>query len=86
LAAPKPAMGEQIVKLSGTFANKVREHLSLFLARQVRARRRSGQIELRGIAGMLGHGGLDTRRNLASGRRIAGCGRLVKSPFDQRLP
>ena len=56
LAAAEAAMGEQIVEARRAVAHQMREHLPLLLARQIRAGRRRGQIELRRIARMLGHG------------------------------
>src|SRR5207247_2540145 len=56
LAAAKATVGEQVVELARALADQVREHLALLLARQIGARRRSGQVELRSIARMLGHG------------------------------
>mgnify|MGYP003693856835 CR=1 FL=1 len=48
-------MGQQIVELAGALADQMREHLALLLARQIGAGRRRGQVELRCIAGVLGH-------------------------------
>jgi hypothetical protein len=48
-------MGEQIVQLTGALADQMGEDLALFLARQIGAGRRRGQVELRRVAGMLGH-------------------------------
>ena len=48
-------MGEQVVQLAGALADQMREHLALLLARQIGAGRRRGQVELRRVAGVLGH-------------------------------
>ena len=48
-------MREQVVEFAGALADQMGEHLALLLARQIGAGRGSGQIELRRIAGMLGH-------------------------------
>ncbi len=48
-------MGEQIVEFRSALADQVGEHLAFFLAVQIGAGRGRGQIELRRIAGMLGH-------------------------------
>ena len=48
-------MGEQIVEFARALADQVGEHLAFFLAVQIGARRGRRQIELRCIAGMLGH-------------------------------
>ena len=56
LAAAEPAVGQQIVEAVRALADEMREHLPLFLARQIRTRRRSRQVELWRIARMLGHG------------------------------
>jgi len=48
-------MGEQVVQFASAVANQVRENLALFLALQIRARRRGRQVELRCIARVLGH-------------------------------
>ena len=47
---------ESILNNLAALADEMREHLPLFLARQIRTRRRSRQVELWRIAGMLGHG------------------------------
>src|SRR6266851_7050056 len=47
----------------------MRKHLAFLLTRQIGAGRWSGQVELGGVAGMLGHGGLKPSRfeyNVAS--------------------
>ena len=48
-------MGEQIVEVARAFADQMGEDLAFLLAAQIGARRGRGQVELRGIAGMLGH-------------------------------
>ena len=48
-------MGEQVVEFAGALADQMGEHLALLLARQIGAGRGRRQIELRRIAGMLGH-------------------------------
>ena len=48
-------MREQIVELGGAVADKVGEHLALFLAFQIRARRGGRQVELGCIARVLAH-------------------------------
>ncbi len=48
-------MGEQIVELSRALADQMREDFALLLALEIGAGRRCGQIELRRVAGMLGH-------------------------------
>ena len=53
LAAPEPAVGEQVVQSGRALADQMREHLALLLARQIGARRRRGQVELRRVARML---------------------------------
>ena len=55
LAAPETAMGEQVVEVARLVADQMREHLALVPARQIRAGRRRRQVELRGVARMLGH-------------------------------
>ena len=55
LAAAEAAMGEQIIELARALADQMRENLALFLALQIGAGRRRGQIELRCIARVLGH-------------------------------
>ena len=56
LAAPEAAMGEQVVEVAGLVADQMGEHLALVPARQIGAGRGRGQVELRGITRMLGHG------------------------------
>ena len=51
-------MGEEIIQLSGPLADQMSKHLAFLLAREIRARGGGGQIKLRRIARMLGHGGL----------------------------
>src|SRR4029077_209538 len=46
---------ENIVELGRSLADQMRKHLPLLLAGEIRAWRRSGQIELRCIARMVGH-------------------------------
>ena len=48
-------MGEQIVEFARALADQMREDLALLLALQIGAGRGRGQIELRRVAGMLGH-------------------------------
>src|SRR5207248_5362868 len=55
LAAPEAALRENIVELGRALPDQMRKHLPLVLAGEIRAWRRSGQVELRGIARMLGH-------------------------------
>jgi len=55
LAATKTAMGEKVVEFARSLTHQMGEDLPLFLALEIRARRRSGQIELWRIARMLGH-------------------------------
>src|SRR6185437_3324275 len=79
LAAAEAAMGEQVVQLGRAVADQMREYLALLLAGEIRARRGRGQVELRRVARVLGHGG--------SGRstegKIARRGSFVKSlPAD----
>ncbi len=50
LAAAEAAVGQQIVELGGPLADEMREHLALLLARQIRAGRGRGEIELRRVA------------------------------------
>ena len=56
LASPEAALGEDIVELARPLANEVRKDLPLLLAGEIGARRRGGEIELRRVARMLGHG------------------------------
>ena len=56
LAAAEAAVGEDVVQLARAFADQVCKNLALLLAREIRAGRWRGQIELRRIAPMLGHG------------------------------
>jgi len=53
------------------------EHLALLLAGQIGARGGGGEIELRGVARVLGHGGLERRR--IADNRIARAAARVKS-------
>ncbi len=62
LAAAEAAVGEQVVEPRRAVADQVREHLALLLARQIGARRGRGQVELRRVARMLGHGTLSAVR------------------------
>ena len=55
LAAAKSALGEDVVELARPLADQVGKNLPLLLASEIGAWRRSGQVELRRIAGMLGH-------------------------------
>ena len=71
-------MGEQVVELGGALAHQMGEHLALLLAGQIGARGGGGQIELRGIARVLGHGILE-RRRIADADRIARAAAPVKS-------
>ena len=48
-------MGEQIVELGGALTDQMGEYLAFFLPAQIGAGRRRGQVELRSIAGVLGH-------------------------------
>ena len=56
LAAPKAAMGQQVVEVARLVADQMREHLALVPPRQIRAGRGRGQVELGGITRVLGHG------------------------------
>src|SRR5262249_60733951 len=85
LAAPEAAMGEQVVELARPLAHQMRKHLALLLAGQVRARRGRGQIELRGVAGMLGHDSLTPATHRSTGTRIARLPPLVKSPDSHQV-
>src|SRR5262249_35484667 len=78
LAAAKAALRENVVKLAGAFADQVRKHLPLLAPAQIRARRRSGEIELRCVTRMLGHGRYDTA-TVESKAAITSPGRLVAS-------
>ena len=51
-------MGQQIVELGRPLADQMGEDLALLVARQIGAGRRRREVELRGIARVLGHGGL----------------------------
>ena len=55
MAASKSAMREKVVQFRGPLADEVGEHLAFFLAWKVGAGRRSGEIELGSVAGVLGH-------------------------------
>ena len=55
LRAAEAGLGKEVVQRSGPLAHQMGEDLSFLLARQVRARRRRGQIELRGVAHFPGH-------------------------------
>ena len=66
LAAAKAAMGQQVVEVAGLVANEMCEHLAFAAAGQIRTRRRRRQIELRGVARVLGHGGLVSLLSLRS--------------------
>src|ERR1041385_5164540 len=55
LAAAETAMGEQGGKIAGLLPDQMRKHLALVPARQIGAGRGRRQIELRGVARMLGH-------------------------------
>ena len=57
LAAPEAALGQDIVELGRALADQVRKHLPLFLAAEIGAGRRRGQVELRSVARVLGHNG-----------------------------
>lgn len=56
LAAAEAAMGQQVIEVAGFVPDQVGKHLALVPPRQIRARRRRREIELRGIARMLRHG------------------------------
>ncbi len=58
LTAPEAAVGEEVVQARRAIADQMGEHLALLLARQIGAGRRRGQVELRRVARMLGHGTL----------------------------
>ena len=70
LAAAKSALGEDIVKFAGALADQVRKNLTLLLAGEIGAGGGGGQVELRRIARVLGHGAL---RPVAS--LLVSCGR-----------
>ena len=70
LAAAEAAVGEDVVELAGALADQVGEYLALLLAAQIGARRRSGQVELRRIARVLGHGAVRRCVAAESGRRL----------------
>src|SRR4029077_18472249 len=55
LASAETAMRQQIVEFARTLADQVSKYLALFLPFEIRAGRRSGQIELWCVARMLGH-------------------------------
>jgi len=48
-------LGQNVIEFSRALADEVGENLPLFLAAEVRARRRGRQVELRRIARMLSH-------------------------------
>ena len=79
LAAAEAAVGEDVVELAGALADEVGEYLALLLAAQIGARRRSGQVELRRITRVLGHGAV--RRCVAAGHES---GRRLGSPGSAR--
>src|SRR6516225_2725677 len=58
LATAETALGQDVVELARAFANKVGKDFPLLFAGEIRARRGRGEVELRGITRMLGHGEL----------------------------
>ena len=56
LAAAEAAVGQQVVELARLLAHQMGEHLALLAARQIGAGRGRGEIELRRVARMTGHG------------------------------
>ncbi len=79
LAAAEAAVGEDVVELAGALADQVGEYLALLLAAEIGARRRSGQVELRRVTRVLGHGAV--RRCVAAGYES---GRRLGSPDSAR--
>src|SRR5207237_4172546 len=71
LAAAETAVGEEIVELARPLADQMREHLALLVAGQIGARRGRGEVELRGVARVLGHGASRRRFLGPTGARIA---------------
>lgn len=57
-------MSQQIVEFACLFANQMSKYLALAAIGQIRTRRRRGQIELRGISRVLGHGALSASDKL----------------------
>ena len=89
LAAAEAAMGEDIVEFGGALADQMGEDLPLLLAGQIGAGRGRGQVELRRVARMLGHGrsGVASQPATESGHRIASpenCPRSKAKSADQR--
>src|ERR1700724_2603493 len=79
LSAAEAAVGEDVVELAGTLADQVGEYLALLLAAEIGARRRSGQVELRRVTRVLGHGAV--RRCIAASHES---GRRLRSPDSAR--
>src|SRR5262245_65836927 len=69
LAAPKTAMGQQVVELACTVADQMGEDLALFMSLQIRAWRRRRKAELRCAARTTGQG--TGRHRLSQDRSIA---------------
>ena len=78
LAAAEAAVGEDVVELAGALADQVGKYLALLLAAQIGARRRSGQVELRRVTRVLGHGRFGC---IAAGHES---GRRLRSPDSAR--
>ena len=55
LRAAESGLGQEVVEGGGPFADQMGENLPLLLAGQVGARRRSGEIKLRGVARFPAH-------------------------------
>ena len=55
LAAAEAALGEDVVERGRALADEMGEDLTLGAAGQIRAGRRRGQVELRGLGRLLGH-------------------------------
>src|SRR5206468_4268421 len=72
LAAAEAAMGQEVVEIGSLVADQMREHLALMPARQIGARRGRRQVELRGVARMLGHVSSSGLRSTTSASRHGG--------------
>ena len=92
LRAAEAGLGQEVVQRGGALADEMGEDLPFLLAGQVWARRRRGQIELRGVAHFPGHAFATplcrTTRRARTARRGIPCAnrrRISQAPHDHDL-
>ena len=84
LRAAEAGLGQEVVEGGGPFADQMGENLPLLLAGQVGARRRSGQIKLRGVARFPAHTVSNSPPKFVAG--VKQCSRIALKPTNSQPP